>query len=260
MDIILLIVAILPVLLLGLFIYKKDKTKEPIWLLVKLFISGIGACILVIICSLIIHGLFPALAKEYSAMNFLEFSIYIFIIIAFLEEGCKWLMTYIFGYKNKEFDEVYDIIVYAVFVALGFALLENLMYVFRFGQIDLGIYRGLLAIPGHTCDAIAMGYYLSLARYYETIGNNKLANINKGKSILVPTVYHGIYDFCCLTGSTIVMAVFFIFIIFLYATSLKKVKLLSEETKKIRYQNKFCPNCGTKIEGEFCIQCGSKQE
>lgn len=260
MDILLLIVAILPVILLGLFIYYKDKTKEPALLLGKLFISGVGACIVVVMLSILIHSLFPVMSKDYSTMNFIEFFIYIFIVIALLEEFCKWIMTYIFGYKSKEFDEVYDIIVYAVFVALGFALLENLMYVFNYKEISLGVYRGLLAIPGHVCDGVAMGYYLSLAKYYETLGNKKLAKINQGKSILVPVLYHGIYDFCCLIGSNLVMAVFFIFIIFLYITSLNKIKLLSQETKKIIYKNEFCPKCGVKVKGEFCIQCGRRQE
>lgn len=260
MDIMLLIVAVLPVILLGLYVYKKDKNKEPSILLGKLFISGVASCIIVIILSMFIHELFPVFSKEVNTMSFIEFFLYIFIVIAFLEELCKWIMTYCFGYKSQAFDEVYDIIVYAVFVALGFALLENLMYVFGYGEISLGIYRGLLAIPGHVCDGIAMGYYLSLAKYYETIGNKKEATKNKWKSILVPTLYHGIYDFCCFIGSNIVMIVFFIFIIFLYKTSIKKVRLLSKETKKLVYKNKFCPNCGVKVATPFCSNCGIKQD
>src|SRR5699024_6825124 len=126
----LLIIAILPVIILGAFIYKKDKHKEPKLLLIKLFTSGILACLLVVIIILIASLLFTFINKNYTTMNFMEFFIYIFIFISLTEEFCKWLMTYHIGYKSKEFDEMYDIIVYSVFVALGFASFENLLYVF----------------------------------------------------------------------------------------------------------------------------------
>ena len=167
MNEILLVIAILPVILLGMYIYKKDKHKEPKSLLAKLFVSGILSCFIVIIVSTIAAIFFPFINKSHTLMSFIEFCLYIFVFIALLEEACKWLMSYYIGYKNKEFDEVYDIIVYAVFVALGFAAFENILYVFDFQSIQVGIIRGVLAIPGHVCDGIAMGYYLSLAKYHE---------------------------------------------------------------------------------------------
>ena len=184
MSRILWIIAILPVVLLGTYIYKKDRHKELSSLLVKLFMSGILSSFLVIIISIILTILFPFLETSPSKMNFFEFCFYIFISIAFIEELCKWLMTYHLGYKNKEFDEVYDILVYAVFVALGFAAFENILYVFGMQSIQIGILRGLLAIPGHVCDGITMGYYLSIARYNEKLNNQELVRQNKIKSIL----------------------------------------------------------------------------
>ena len=60
----------------------------------------------------------------------LIYFIYVFLFVALIEEGSKFLMTYILGYNNKEFDEVYDMIVDASFVSLGFAFYENLIYIF----------------------------------------------------------------------------------------------------------------------------------
>ena len=235
----LLIVAILPIILLGKYIYNKDKNKEPNSLLIKLFISGIFSCLLTLIVTTIFSILFPFINKDPTTMNFIEFSLYVFIFIALIEECLKWVMTYLIGYKSKEFDEVYDIIVYATFTALGFATFENLLYVFGTGSLGVGIFRGILAIPGHVCDGIAMGYYLSFARYYELAGNKKEARKNKIKSILIPTILHGIYDYCCLTGTTLIMICFLVFIIFLYITSIKKVKILAEETTKMRNKSSY---------------------
>ena len=120
--------------------------------------------------------------------------------------------------------------------------------------------RGLLAIPGHVCDGIAMGYYLSLAKYHEQKGNKKEEKKNKLKSILIPTLYHGIYDYCCLTESNIILIAFIAFIIFLYITSFKKINLLSKEDINMNNKNNYCPNCGTKIIDKYCPNCGRKNE
>lgn len=254
----LLIVAILPIVLLGKYIYSKDKNKEPNSLLIKLFISGIFSCLLTLIVTTVFAIIFPFINKDPTTMNFIEFSLYVFIFIALIEECLKWVMTYLIGYKSKEFDEVYDIIVYATFTALGFATFENLLYVFGTGSLGVGIFRGILAIPGHVCDGIAMGYYLSLAKYHEQKGNKKEEKKNKIKSILIPAIYHGIYDYCCLAESNIILITFIIFIIFLYTTSFKKIKLLSNEEITIKSENNYCPNCGTKIEDKYCPNCGKK--
>ena len=163
-------------------------------------------------------------------------------------------------YKNKEFDEVYDILVYAVFVALGFAAFENILYVFGMQSIQIGILRGLLAIPGHVCDGITMGYYLSIARYNEKLNNQELVRQNKIKSILMPTLYHGIYDFCCLTSSVPLLIVFILFIIFLYTISIKRIKILATERTMIINRNNFCPRCGNKMTNNYCSNCGFIQK
>ena len=79
MNEILLIIAILPVILLGTYIYKKDKHKEPSSLLVKLFISGIISTFIVVIVSVIATIIFPFLNENYATMSALEFFVYIFI-------------------------------------------------------------------------------------------------------------------------------------------------------------------------------------
>lgn len=253
-------VATLPVFLILLYIYQKDKNKEPTKLLLKLFGCGILTCFIVLIISTLLNPIFPFMGKEPTDMNFLEVLIYSFVIVALLEESCKWVMVYNVGYKNSHFDEIYDIMVYSVFVSLGFAFFENLLYVLLNDSLLVGVFRGVLAIPGHACDAIFMGYYLSLAKIYSKKGNKSLEKKNIVLSILIPTILHGIYDFCLFADIVLLVLVFFVFIVFLYTISIKKLKKVAESTEQLKERNKFCPNCGRIVTGPFCGNCGRKQD
>ena len=160
MILILFIISALPAVLLGLYIYKKDKDKEPMTLLIKLFLGGIGSAFLTLLITSIMELIFPIFSADYSKLNLFELFIYAFIGVALVEEFSKWLFTYRISFNNKYFEEKYDMIVYSVFVALGFAFFENLIYVFQ-GGIITGIIRAISAVPGHAFDGVFMGYYLS---------------------------------------------------------------------------------------------------
>ena len=115
----LLILAVLPVALILLFVYKKDKTKEPLGLLLSFFFKGIFSCFLVLTISDILGAFLPFMDKELETMTFVEVFLYAFVGVALVEEFCKWLMVYIGGYNHNEFDEIYDILVYSIFVSLS---------------------------------------------------------------------------------------------------------------------------------------------
>ncbi len=70
-------------------------------------------------------------------------------------------------YKTKYFNEKLDGIVYGVFSAMGFATVENIVYVvYRYANNPhVGLYRGIFSVPAHAVFGITMGYYLSLARF-----------------------------------------------------------------------------------------------
>lgn len=254
-----LFVAIVPIFLILLFVYNKDKSKEPIKLLLQLFVLGILSCISVLVVSRGMEFIFPFMKKDYTDMNFVQVLIYAFIGVALVEEACKWIMLFLKGYNNSEFDELYDIVVYAVFVSLGFAFLENIVYVFAIGDLKTALIRAISAVPGHACDAIFMGYYLSRAKQFQASNRKDLETKNIILSILMPTILHGIYDFCLMSGLTILVIVFIVFIIFLYIISIKKLEETSINNKKIIEQKGFCINCGSLVEGEFCPSCGRKQ-
>ena len=268
----LLFLAILPVVLILMFVYKKDKEKEPISLLIGFFALGIFSCFLVLNVSDILSLFMPFMDKELSNMTFNEVFLYAFICVALTEEVCKWVMVYFKGYNHKEFDELYDILVYSIFVSLGFAFFENILYVFNLGTISAAILRAVSAIPGHACDAVFMGYYLSLAKQCKILKKPSKEKKYLWMSVLVPALLHGIYDFCLMSGKIMFVLIFIVFVVFLYIISISKLNKLAKVNKRIKLkpvqtvnqntnmqqQISYCKNCGEKLMGKFCTKCGIK--
>lgn len=277
----LLFFSVLPVVLILAFVYKKDKDKEPLMLLLSFFFKGIFSCFLVLTISEILGAFLPFMNKEVNMMTFNEVFLYAFFGVALVEEFCKWLMVYFGGYNHREFDEVYDILVYSIFVSLGFAFFENLMYVFSSGSLSIAILRAVSAIPGHACDAVFMGYYLSMAKQCRVLKKFDKEKSFLVKSLFIPAILHGIYDFCLMSGRMLFVSVFLVFVVYLYVVSIKKLNKLSGSNRSLNIfskrphpagmgqmgvqqvapqqnNNNFCTRCGTRLSGPFCTKCGKR--
>ena len=253
---IILFLSFFPILLISIFIYTKDKNKEPIRLLLTFFILGILSCFITLFLSKVFAKFLPFMRMNKQEMSFIDIFLYSFIGIALLEEICKWVIAFYKGYKNKEFEETYDIIIYSVFIALGFSFCENCFYIINNDiQILSILLRGLSSVPGHVCDGIFMGYYLSMARQFKYQDNKKLEMQNIALSILIPTILHGIYDFCIISNSKILIITFLAFIIFIYIISIKKLKMLSKYNHKLMPDITFCKVCGAKMKDSHCQNC-----
>ena len=133
----LLLVSVLPVLIVAKYIYNKDKNKEPLRLLIRLFIGGFISVFITLFLTTILESVNPFFKIDYDKLNLLELLVSVFVGIALIEESSKWIVTYIISYHNKEFDEFYDMIVYSVFVSLGFALFENILSISDFKQFNI---------------------------------------------------------------------------------------------------------------------------
>lgn len=243
-NILLVMLAIIPVAIILMYVYQKDKNKEPIGLLVLLFLGGIFSCFLVLSLSNLLVAVFPFMSSQ---TTFLDIFLYAFVGVAFIEEICKFLMTYALAYRHREFDEIYDMLAYAIFVALGFACFENILYVLNqyalyenmmLPAVDVGLKRAITAIPGHACDGLFMGYYLSLAKVSAKRKNKIAERNNILKSIFVPILIHGIYDFCCFSGIDILMIVFVIFIIVIDFLAIKKLNYVAKINRNIITKSK----------------------
>ncbi len=91
------------------------------------------------------------------------------LVVPVVEELLKFSMVALFVYRDKEFNEPMDGIVYATATALGFATLENIVYVFDLQTISslfiTGSIRAILSVPGHALFAVFWGYGLGIAKF-----------------------------------------------------------------------------------------------
>ena len=147
----------------------------------------------------------------------------IFLVVALAEEGCKYICLKTFSWKHAEFDCNFDGIVYAVFVSLGFAALENIMYLQNFG-LSIAFSRAILSIPGHMTFSIFMGHHYSKAKkamIYNRPDESKQHSIN---ALVTAVLLHGFYDYCLMSNFEILYYVFFVFVVILDIVSIKKIK------------------------------------
>ncbi|MFK8060738.1 MAG: PrsW family intramembrane metalloprotease [Polaribacter sp.] len=182
----LLLIAIAPVTIIILYIYFKDKfEKEPIGFLFKNFLLGASASILItVILGTIGAKLIPLTNETSILQQFLK----AFFVVALVEEFSKYIIVRYYAQKNKEFNEPFDGIVYAVMVSMGFAALENVLYVFQYG-VATGITRAFTAVPAHATFAILMGFFMGKAKFSK---NRTQLNF---LGLLLAILFHGAYDF-----------------------------------------------------------------
>ena len=181
--------ALLPIAILVFYIYHKDKNSpEPTGQLIKAFFFGILSVPLSL-CISIPLGLIGIYSVE--ATSILGSISTAFLGAAIPEETAKFIMLWLLLRKNRYFDEKMDGIVYAVCVSLGFAALENIMYLYTNADsyLSVGIARAIFAVPGHFCFGILMGYYYSLAKFYPNTPKK-----NKALILVASIIVHGLYD------------------------------------------------------------------
>ena len=142
-----------------------------------------------------------------------------------IEEFFKFTALYLLIWKNREFNERFDGIVYAVFVSLGFALVENFMYVFTYGE-SAGYTRAFTAVPAHALFGVTMGYFFAQAKFRQT---DRLLSFVK--ALIYPVILHGLYDFILMSQHPYLLIVFIPFIIYLWRAGFKKMKILSDGSR-----------------------------
>ena len=188
---VLLLSALAPVAAVIIFIYVKDKyEKESKRMLLLAFVLGAIISIIITTILYVFFDLFLPLPDDYSIWQ--QF-VKAFFVVALIEEFSKYIMVRGFLQPRKGFNEPFDGIIYAVMVSMGFAAVENIMYVIQ-GGIDVALIRSFTAIPAHATFGIIMGYYMGKAKF----SNNRMKWNLIGLSLAI--LFHGAYDFFLFIG------------------------------------------------------------
>jgi len=215
----LIIIALGPVLVIALYIYIRDKyEREPLGILALAIIAGV----IITFPVSIIEGWLLIPIKNYSGYPAAAWNA--FVVAAFTEELFKFLAFIILFWNNRNFNEKFDGIVYASFISLGFAGVENIFYILD-GGTEVALVRALTAVPAHAFFGIMMGYQLGLARFYP-----KERAVRLFLAIAVAILLHGIYDFILMSGHPYLLVIFIPFVFILWYQGFKGMRELSDRS------------------------------
>lgn len=177
-------------LLAGIYVYNWQN-RLPVKLLLASFCMGL--------LSVILYFYILMSAKQ-SAGSLHEHNILIqsassaMLHAAIPEELIKWIVLstlLIIGRGQKSYDSHYNIIMCAVSISMGFAALENMIYLLGSDHmVRTVLARALGAVPGHCCNAIWMGYFCAIAKFEPTKRWYAIP-----LCLIVPILLHFSYDF-----------------------------------------------------------------
>lgn len=212
-------VATAPVWALLTFFYLSDRyDKEPKALLVRVFLYGMGVTTIAAIVGIWGLNILRYFLRE---DNLLYILIENYVVIALVEEGLKYWVVMRQAYRHPAFNEPYDGMIYAITTSLGFAALENILYVAQ-GGLQVAFVRGLLSVPGHALFAAAMGYYLGRAKFAHTPEKERT---NLRRALLIPVLLHGTYDLLLSSSHSALAAGIVPFSIGMWIMALRQVRL-----------------------------------
>ncbi len=182
---ILLALALAPGACIIFYIYVKDRyEKEPIRLLAMAFGLGIVSTFITLIISLPLDAWIPIEEHDLRAE-----AVHAFLLVALVEEFSKFIFLRWVFFRNPNFNEPFDGIVYSIMIGMGFATFENILYVMD-GGFETAILRMFTAVPAHATFAVLMGYF---------VGRQKFEPDKPYLSFLgliAAILFHGAYDYC----------------------------------------------------------------
>ena len=215
--------AIIPGLVIIIYIYGKDKVeKEPINLIFRLIIFGALCCYVAGTMERVISAFLPSYPQysfNYALTN-------AFLVAGLCEELVKLLALRLGSWRHTSFNYRFDGIVYGVSVAVGFAVLENLMYVMSYG-LQTAIVRAFTAVPLHAFCGAVMGIFYSYAKKASIDGKHTVSLGYMLLAYLIPLTIHGVYDTFAMLRTQTASMLLFAFVIFLYIEVTRMINRMS---------------------------------
>ena len=232
----LLLAALVPAAFLMVQVYRLDRIeKEPPGLLLKLALfgalSGLAAGA--------IEGALTRVLDVTLGGGMLRLMLENFLAVALVEEACKRWVVLKFAWNHPAFDYRFDAVVYCVFSVLGFAALENILYVAEYG-FAVAVSRALLSVPGHCFFAVYMGIYLGQAkmaeramqRYYIELPDESPGQYLRA-SLLVPALLHGFWDFSLSVGGGLMTVLFYLFVLAFFIDAYRKLRFAAGSDEQL---------------------------
>jgi len=212
-----LLLSVLPGIIWVIFIYRTDKYEpEPTKQIIKAFILGI----LCVFPAVLFESLFDIGSEYFRAIA----------VAPIVEEVIKFLAFMVFFYHSKDFDEPLDGIIYACSIALGFATIENVFYVFSALQynnvFEVASLRAFLSIPGHFLFSALWGYTAGVVKFKLRHG------VTLGAGLIAAILLHAGFNFTATLsaiGTTVFIVIFSIYAWVLFS---KRLKILRLDSKK----------------------------
>lgn len=208
--------AVLPAIFLLVKVYRSDRIeKETPYLIWRLVLGGVISTFFALVSErlfgTLLSSLVPKASKAYNVLLY-------FGVVAISEELSKFVLLKKRTWRNPEFNCLYDGVVYATAVSLGFALWENISYVTMYG-FTTALVRAVTAVPGHACFGVFMGVFYSLAKSNDYMGNKERSSFFNVLAVVVPVLLHGAYDYIASMEVQDFSWTFIIFVMVLFAVS-----------------------------------------
>lgn len=215
---------ILPVVLPALFwawyhYYKDRHLPEPVGHLVLAFALGAGSYYL----GMFLYRALDFVSLRYDAAELAESNLpgllaYAILVIGLIEELVKLIPFLLIVIHFREFDEPIDGIIYASFIALGFAAFENIYYLPYVTDLE-ALARGFAGPVVHIVFASIWGYYIGRAYLCKRALGRTIA-----ATLAVTAILHGSYDFAVIAMPATALPAAALLIVFVWIWRLRLIR------------------------------------
>ena len=214
------VAAVIPALVCLFIVYLADRHKERLSFVARLYVLGALIVLPAGLMEKMLLDLYSATPDPQT--GFMATLMTAFFIAGVTEETAKGLVFQRFVLPKPFYDEPYDGVVYAVAIGLGFATVENVLYVTSDG-LSTAFVRAFTAVPAHTLFGVVMGTYFS---------QSKFAQKPVFKAYAIPAFLHGLYDMFALAQSFAANIALIIYLMWLVRFACTKSAPLRRLTRK----------------------------
>ncbi|TSC71779.1 MAG: Protease prsW [Parcubacteria group bacterium Gr01-1014_70] len=209
MNILLILLGLLPGFVWLIFYLQEDLRPEPKKLIAKTFLFGAIAVIPALGIEILLNGWMKILGIG-------QFTLVSLIVLSSVEEVTKFFAARFSVYKNANFDEPVDAMIYMVVAALGFATAENLGALTAPNEVRAAILSSVLTTTSLRFVGATLLHSLSsgIVGYFWARGIRKFGA--KGpliRGLLYATLLHALFNYFIMSVGGIIYSILLLVIV-----------------------------------------------